>query len=299
MYSKCKKYLSMSEDIEFKNKKQHYSMYDIEFKHFPKEVVQPTLLADSEKFLIKLAETEEELKKTLHLRYKVFNLELGAGLKSVLFTTGLDVDEFDEYCLQMIVVNKATNEPVGTYRVHLGSVASNAKGFYSSSEYTITGLEKIAYETIELGRSCVLPEYRTGAIIALLWGGIGELMMRAKLRYLMGCVSFEKKNAAAAWAIYDHFKKDGIVDNTILWGEPKEKYRLKRPSAKEIKPYSSNLRGTLKEFLPPLLIGYFRLGTKICGEPLYDSDFGSIDFLILLDTFTVPERYTRHYNYNP
>ena len=273
-------------------------MYDIDFKHFSEEIVQPKLLADSEKFLIKIAETEEELKKTLQLRYKVFNLEQGKGLERAKLT-GLDFDEYDEYCLQMIVLNKETNEVVGTYRVHLGSIAYNARGFYSSSECDIAGLGEIADLTMEVGRSCVLPEYRTGAIVALLWGGIAELMMRAELQYLIGCVSLDQKNSAATWAIYDHFKKENVVEDTLMWGTPKSNYVLKRPPESEIEEYSSNIRRTLKTFLSPLLKGYLRLGTKICAEPLYDPEFGTIDFFILLDTFTMPKRYNRHYNYNP
>ena len=270
-------------------------MYDIDFKNFPKNIVEPTLLADSDKFLIKLAESEEELEKTLRLRYSVFNIEQGKGLHDSE-GCGLDVDEFDEYCLQMMVVNKETKNPVGTYRVHLGSIACNGMGFYSANEYDIEGLDKIANKIMEVGRSCVVPEFRTGAAVALLWGGIGELMMRAKLQYLMGCVSLEVKNPAAAWAMFEYLQKEGKTTKQI-WGTPKKGYALEKPPQSEIDEYLNDIRGTIKKYMPPLMKGYLRLGTKICGEPVYDFEFGTIDFLILLDSFTIPERYAIHYNY--
>jgi L-ornithine Nalpha-acyltransferase len=272
-------------------------MNNINIKHFSKEIVKPTLLADSEHFLIKIAESEEEIEKTLRLRYTVFNLEQGKGLDKSE-DSGVDVDEFDEYCLQMIVVNKETNNPVGTYRVHLGAIASSAKGFYSANEYSIAGLDKIANATMEVGRSCVLPEFRSGAAVALLWGGIGELMMRAKLQYLMGCVSLEVNNPAAAWAIFEYLKRENKITDKI-WGTPNKAYVLERPAEEEIEKYLLDLRGLIKNYMPPLMKGYLRLGTKICGEPVYDSEFGTIDFLILLDSFTIPERYAIHYNYKP
>ena len=185
-------------------------MYDINFKHFSKEIVEPTLLADSEHFLIKIADTKEELKKTLRMRYEVFNLEQGKGLSSA-DQTGIDIDEYDEYCLQMIVVDKTTHNPVGTYRAHLGLIASNARGFYSSTEYNITGLDKIAAISIEVGRSCVLPKYRTGTAVSMLWAGIGELLARSKLQYLFGCVSLEVNNPGVAWALYEHLDRKSVV----------------------------------------------------------------------------------------
>ena len=271
-------------------------MYKLDLDRFPKNIVYPTVLAESENFIIKIAETDEEIQKTLRLRYEVFNLEQGKGLSEAA-VSGFDVDKFDEFCLHLIVMNKNTKTPVGTYRIHLGDIASsNEYGFYSSSEYDIKGLEKIAHLTMEVGRSCVISEFRTGSAVALLWGGIGELMMRAKLRYLLGCVSLEKYNSAATWAVYEHLKSTGKVTNEII-GIPKDGYVLDRPEQSEIDKYLDDIKRTVKEFVPPLLKGYLRLGAKVCGEPIYDPEFHTIDFLILLDSFTMPERYARHYNY--
>ena len=48
--------------------------------------------------------------------------------------------------------------------------------------------------------------------------------------------------------------------------------------------------------IPPVFKGYLRLGAKICGDPVLDQEFGTIDFLIILDTSSLPERYMRHFN---
>jgi putative hemolysin len=279
--------------LKNQHSKKNTSMYDISFKNFSKEIVYPTLLADSENFLIKIADTEEELKKTLIMRYKVFNIEQGKGLATA-DKTGIDIDEYDEYCLQMIVVDKLTREPVGTYRAHLGLIASNARGFYSSTEYNISGLDKIASASIEVGRSCVLPEYRNGAAVSMLWAGIGELLARSKLQYLFGCVSLEVNDPAVAWALYEHFKKEDMLSD-IICGVPSEGYELKKPKKEEITKHLKDIRNTKKMYLPPLFKGYLRLGTKIAGEPIYDPEFGTIDFLILLDTYQMPRRYARHF----
>ncbi len=272
-------------------------MYKLDLSLFPKEIVYPAVLVNLDNFLIKIAETDEELEATLRLRYEIFNIEQGHGLNQSS-TYGLDFDDYDNYCIHLIVLNKQTNLLVGTYRLHLGSIAMSAKGFYSCTEFDIAGLDKIASISMELGRSCVRSEFRTGAAVALLWGGIGELMMRAKLRYLFGCVSFEKYNPAATWAIYEHFKKEEMLSEDMV-GKPLKGYELEKPEHDEVDKYLSNIKETLRDYVPPLLKGYLRLGTKICGEPLYDPVFKTIDFLILLDTHKVPERYSKHYNYKP
>ncbi len=269
---------------------------ELNFEKFPKHIIKPSILADSDKFLMKIAETQEEIDKTLRMRYEVFNIEQGHGLENGQ-DPGVDVDKYDKYCLQLIVLNKETNLPVGTYRAHLGSIATKSIGFYSVGEYKIYGLEKVASLSMEVGRSCVTKEFRKGSAVALLWGGIGELMMRAKLRYLFGCVSFEEYNPAAAWAIYEYLKKENLISD-LIEGRPEQGYELEHPPESEVKKYLDDIRNTIKKYVPPLLKGYLRLGTKIAGPPVYDHEFKTIDFLIILDSFTIPERYARHYNYN-
>jgi putative hemolysin len=191
-------------------------------------------------------------------------------------------------------MDKKSSEAVGTYRIHLGPVASSALGFYSAREYNISGLEGIADEVIEVGRSCVSPEYRTGAVVALLWQGIKELLIRTGLKYLLGCVSLETTCSATGWALHKYFVNTGKICGTLK-ASPVKEFELARPSEEEINKILDDKR-TLLRAIPPLLKGYLRLGTKICGAPALDHEFGTIDYLILLNTEEVPERYHRHFN---
>lgn len=255
------------------------------------EVSTPSTLFDNEQFVIKLAENEEEIKKALRLRYEVFNLEQGKGLASAN-QTGMDRDEFDDYCYHLLVIDKSSEKPVGTYRLHLGMVANSAKGFYSAREYDISGLDSISHETMEVGRSCVAPEFRKGSAVALLWAGIGELMKRAKHRYLLGCVSLETVEPIVGWGLYEHFKRTGKISD-LIQAVPKNGFQLEKPSDEQIDQFLA--KQTPK--IPPLFKGYLRLGAAICGEPVLDAEFGTIDYMIVVDTSQIPERYSRHFNY--
>ena len=176
----------------------------------PSNIKKPAVLVDAENFLVKMAENHEEVEKAQRLRYEVFNLEQGRGLESSE-KFGIDFDEFDENCLHLLVIKKDSGDVVGTYRAHLGHIANSTKGFYSSREYRIEGLYKIADKCLELGRTCVSPEYRTGSAVALLWSAISELLIREKLTYMLGCVSLEEQDPRIGWALYEHFREIGSV----------------------------------------------------------------------------------------
>jgi putative hemolysin len=264
------------------------------FRSVKKEITDPPVLAEKEQFLIKLAETDAELERAFRLRYKVFNLEQGKGLDAAR-ASGMDRDEFDDYCMHLVIVEKQSGEVVGTYRMHLGSVAGAAMGFYSSREFHITGIDKIASKSIEVGRSCVSPEHRNGTVVGLLWRGITELMVRSRHTYLFGCVSLETRDPAAGWALHTHFQETGKISSEVR-AEPKPGYGLANVPGEETAGLLGDKR-RLTALIPPLLKGYLRLGAKVCGAPVMDNEFGTIDFLILLNMAEVPGRYTRHFSY--
>jgi putative hemolysin len=262
-------------------------------KNILDEICTPALIAEQELFLIKFAENNEEIEAAMRLRYEVFNIEQGKGLESAELEQ-IDRDEFDEHCLHLIIVEKNTSRIVGTYRVHLGIIAKKELGFYSASEYNIDGIDDIVDEVLEVGRSCVHPDYRNGSVIALLWYGIGEILTRSGLRYILGCVSLETVDPTIGWALYEYFKaRDKICKH--LKATPLKGFELPAPDEGKLKEYLDDQKSVLLKNIPPLFKGYLRLGVDICGKPVLDSEFGTIDFLILLDYNNLPEKYVKHF----
>jgi len=258
----------------------------------------PAVLADGEHFLIKVAETSGEIAQAQQLRYDVFKEEQGrlGSISAAQEAARIDADVFDNFCLHLVVVEKASGRIVGTYRVHPGCVARIGIGFYSSGEYDIDGLDAYADDVIEYGRSCVAPEYRHGAVVSLLWAGIGELHSRSRKRYLMGCVSLETINPLIGYAVYHHAL--GQVTPTVpapVCGRPRREFRMSIPEQAAIDGYIEGHREELIREMPPLLKGYLRLGAHIIGAPALDRDFGSIDMLFWLDLAQLPQRYARHF----
>ncbi len=250
----------------------------------------PAVIMEKENYCIKFAETPDELNAVFKLRYEVFHQEQKRAHKTS--GGGLDMDDFDDYCLHLLVLRKDTSAVVGTYRIHFGSLAEHsALGFYSEQEYRIDGIREIAPTAIEVGRSCVAAGERNGTVMALLWSGISATLARSGQRYLLGCVSLEEASPADAWLLYEYFRTETCCSDSIR-AFPLAGYELERPEPERGQPDLTRA----PSLLPPLLKGYLRLGAKICGEPAFDPDFGSIDFFIVLDVRSLPERYSKHFN---
>lgn len=263
-------------------------------ENFPKHIVEPVVLAESEHFLVKLAKNHEEVETAQRLRYEVFNIEQERGLKGAK-KYGIDFDEFDEQCLHLLAVEKSTAKLAGTYRAHLGSIANSAKGFYSSKEYEIHGLYKIADKCLELGRTCVSPEYRSGSVISLLWTGITELLVRGNFSYMLGCVSLNDTDPRTGWAVHEYVTRrySTCKEFSVI---PRPGFKLKKPDQREIDAILSD-ENALRKKMPPIFKGYLRLGGLICGDPALDTAFGTIDFFILVEVDKIPLRYKQHFNY--
>ena len=260
-----------------------------------RRITTPELIAEKDVYMLKFAVTPDEILAAQKLRYRVFNQEQGKGLETSN-CNGVDQDEFDGQSAHLVVVHKELNKPIGTYRIILGQFQHSCSPscLYSSREYHLDGLNPFLSQTLEVGRSCVDPAYRNGTVVALLWTGISEVMARSRMRYLVGCVSLEDIRPEAAWALYEYFEQNQIISGAVH-ALPQSPFVLPRPERFRIEAILSDER-QIRTLMPPLLKGYLRMGGKICGEPAYDYEFGTIDYLILLDVAHLPGRYNRHFN---
>ena len=145
------------------------------------ETAQRTNLA------VTLAKSAFEVREAQRLRYRIFAEECGVQLPTR--SLGIDEDEFDFYCDHLIVRDTDRDEVVGTYRILTSWKAKEAGRFYSETEFDLTKLKPLVPRIVEVGRSCIHPDYRQGGVITLLWAGLAQYMMRGGYEYLMGCAS--------------------------------------------------------------------------------------------------------------
>lgn len=141
----------------------------------------------SPRLTVQIAQTQDQIRAAQALRYKVFAEEMGAQLSSR--EPGIDEDLFDAYCDHLIAINDETGEVVGTYRILPPHQAKRLGSYYSDTEFDLTRLASLRPHLVEVGRSCVHPDHRNGATIALLWSGLAAYMHEHGHQYLMGCAS--------------------------------------------------------------------------------------------------------------
>ena len=237
----------------------------------------------SSKLFVTYAKSVDEVKEAQRLRYQVFADEMGAHLSGR--EAGLDQDIFDPFCEHLLVRDGDTGEVVGTYRILPPDRAKKIGGLYSANEFDLTRLLYLSPNMVEVGRSCVHPDYRNGSTISLLWAGLAKYMLTHGYEYLMGCASVSMADGGhAAASLYNNLKVDNM--SPIEW---RVFPRCALPLDK------LNQKTTAPAPLPPLLKGYLQAGAYICGDPAWDPDFNTADFLVLLPMSQMNRRYARHF----
>ncbi len=235
----------------------------------------------SGKFLIKLADKKEEFDQMYRLRYEelllFYNQE--STNKDEMF-----IDEYDPVSTHLICLDTEVNQVVGTYRVITKDDIKEIGYFSTELEYDISNLKerKIA----ELGRAVIKGEYRTGAVLSLLWRGLIEYVTSEGIEFLFGTVSFEgqdntKYHHAFSKLYYNHLSP---LDIRAFGLEP-GRDRMNFLKEEEIDPAIS------KKEMPPLIKGYIKLGATFGNDIYYDTDFNCIDVFVLLELEKINKKF--------
>jgi putative hemolysin len=263
----------------------------------PQNPIAHRVHAEVGRYRVRLAQSAEDRVAACRLRFRVFNIEMGEGLESS-YQTGLDTDQFDDVCEHLIVENKQEDSParriVGTYRMQSGAAAGRNHGYYSEQEFNLAPYEPLRPGVLELGRASIDREHRTPEVLTLLWRGIAQYATDMGLRYLIGCSSLTSRVPAEGWQLYrqlDQFRVPPEFETlpTAAYACPIESSPADaQPSCcpAESSPtegceLAPSQPATVK--VPKLLKTYLAIGARIAAPPAWDREFGTIDFLTLLD----------------
>jgi putative hemolysin len=245
----------------------------------PRPTRRSRIHAEVGKYQLRLAQSVEDLDAVCRLRFKVFNLELGKGLE-VSYETGMDTDHFDLFCEHLVVEDKDGGQIVGTYRMQSGMTAARNLGYYSQTEFDFDPYEALRSEVLELGRAAIDRDHRTPEVLTLLWRGIAQYATDMQLRYLLGCSSLNSVDPREGWQMYRQLGNYRVADE--LQTRPADGYVCPGEAAEEGTDAAAE-----PAKVPKLLKTYLAIGARICSAPAWDREFGTIDFLTLLDLRTV------------
>ena len=244
---------------------------------------------------VRLAETEGEVDAAQHLRYRVFYEEMTAVPSPEMRERRRDFDRFDAFCDHMLVIDRsaidANGQPVvvGTYRLMRDIDANRAGGFYTGGEYDIGRMlaESGTSNLVELGRSCILKDYRSKAsTMQLLWRGVMVYCLRFSIDLMFGCASLAGTDPDAlslplSYLHHYHPMPDGIA--VRAW--PELYVEMDRLPKELIEPKAA------LHALPPMIKGYLRAGGSIGDGAVIDRQFDTTDVFIYFPLSTMDSRY--------
>lgn len=236
---------------------------------------------------VRLARAPSEVEAAQELRHRVFQFETGKS-----DCTGRDFDHLDAWCDHLIVTDEASGMIVGTYRLLREERAAQAGGFYSQGEYDLNALlsRKPGRRVLELGRSCVLAQFRTKRTAELLWQGIWAYCRRWNIDLMCGCASFSGTvpalHALPLSFLHHHAQASG--DWTV-------RAHVDRHVEMDMMPVEAVDLRTALNAMPPLIKGYLRLGAMFGNGAVVDHEFGTTDVLVILPVERISSRYIAHY----
>ena len=253
---------------------------------------------------VRLASKRREIRLAQRLRYQVFYEEMSAVPSFTAELRRRDEDPYDAVCDHLLVVDEtpyAASEAwsglkrqrvVGTYRVLRQDIAERTLGFYTQSEYNIAPLlaSRPRHRFMELGRSCVLEQYRNKRTVELLWHGLWTYIREHKIDVMVGCASLPgtdpDQHAMALSFLHHHAMAPSewrcrAHDHLYVSMD-----RLQREKV--------DAKAALKS-LPPLIKGYLRLGAYVGDGAVIDRQFGTTDVLIILPVEKIDPRYFGHF----
>lgn len=241
-------------------------------------------------FTVKIAETEDELRAAQALRYDVFVQELGGGGDMVDHEAGLERDRFDPFFDHMIVRDSTAGRVVGVYRLLRDDQARAAGQFYSEDEYDLTVLKSSGRKLLELGRSCLHPDYRGGMAMFHLWSALADYVTAHGIEILFGVASFHGTDVNALALPLSMLHQNHLAP-------PELRVRARAESFQPmdlIAPEALDRRRAMVE-TPALIKAYLRLGGFVGEGAFVDRAFNTTDVCLVLDTARMNDRQRRLY----
>ncbi len=187
------------------------------------------------------------------------------------------------FCDHLVVEDKLAEDHsarriVGTYRMQSGATAAANLGYYSEQEFDFTAYESMRGEVLELGRASIDRDHRTPEVLTLLWRGIAQYATDMQLRYLIGCSSLNSADPSEGWQMYRQLGNYRVAEELSTMPTP----AFGCPEAG-----TDGVVASEAVKVPKLLKTYLAIGARICSAPAWDREFGTIDFLTLLDLRTI------------
>lgn len=251
--------------------------------------------ADDPQLCLRLAQDDRDLRAAQRLRYHVFVEELGGDGPLVDHQARLEKDAFDPIFDHLILVDPrrdaaALEDVVGVYRLLPSDRLGTSGQFYSETEYDLAPLKATGRRLLELGRSCVHPDFRGGAAMFHLWNGLADYVLTRGIEVLFGVASFHGTDPAPlaqplAWLHHHHLAPEGL----------RVRARPAHFQAMDLLPRDALDRKAAMTATPALIKAYLRLGGFVGEGAWIDHQFNTTDVCLVMDTVRMSDKHRGFY----
>lgn len=229
-------------------------------------------------FRIRMADTPDLLRAAQSLRYDVFVDELGARGDMVDHAARLEIDGFDDLCDHMLLIDDTADTVAGVYRLIRAEHANDAGRFYSEDEYDISPLKASGRRLLELGRSCLHPNYRGGSAMHILWNGLANYVAKHDIEVLFGVASFHGTDTQAlaeplSLLHHRHLAREDLRPTV----------RAPHGVTMDLMPEAKIDRRAAMVQTPSLIKAYLRLGGMVGQGAWVDHVFNTTDVCLIMD----------------
>lgn len=253
------------------------------------------VISEDSVYALRLARDARDLRAAQRLRYRVFVEELGADGPLVDHAARLERDDFDEIFDHLLLIDtrldpETLEHVVGVYRLLPSDRLAGGGRFYSEGEYDLTPLRESGRKLLELGRSCVHPDYRGGTGMFHLWNALADYVLERGIEVLFGVASFHGTDIAAltpslAYLQHHHLAPPGL--RVVARGAGHQRMDLLPPEALD--------RKAAMAATPALIKAYLRLGGFVGEGAFIDRDFNTTDVCLVMDTERMSARHRGYY----
>jgi len=238
-------------------------------------------------FELRLARDAADLALAQSLRYEVFVAELGGDGPLVDHAARLEADRFDPFFDHLMLMDhgRQGNPCVGVYRLMRTAQAREAGQFYSDDEYDLSRLRASGRQLLELGRSCLHPEYRGGSAMMHLWTGLAGYVEAHGIELMFGVASFHGTEIAPLAAPLSFLHHRHLAPRPIrVRAHAQGHQRMDLIAERDLD------RAAASRAIPSLIKGYLRMGGFV-GEGAYiDRSFNTTDICLVMDVANIPPR---------
>lgn len=251
---------------------------------------------ENAQLLTRIATTDADLRAAERLRYKVFVEELGGDGALIDHENRFERDRFDPFCDHLVLIDKqrdaqTLDHVVGVYRLMSGEGAIAAGQFYSEGEYDLSLLKNSGRRLLELGRSCLHPDYRGGLGMQRLWRALAAHVREKRIEVLFGVASFHGNDVDAIAPSLSLLHHQHLAPPDLRVRARDDVFQ-----SMDILPPDQYDRIQAMRDVPPLIKAYLRLGGVVGDGAFIDREFNTIDVCFVLDTSQLNARASDLYN---